>query len=350
MIDSRNPGRVRRVVNYGGGAVVAGVGALAAIMAAEAAWARRVIGPRRRSAPYDDGLYGPRRTGTSLRYVMLGDSSAAGFGVDSPLETPGALIAQGIVDSADRPVRFVNVSTVGAKSADLDQQVSRALLIRPHVATVMIGANDVTHLKPLMPAAAAQGRAIRRLVEAGTKVVVGTCPDMGSIGPFRQPLRGLAGYLSRRMAALQTVEVVEAGARSVSLGDLLGPVFSAQRDVMFGADLFHPSSAGYAAAAQVLLPSVLDALGLAPKSEQVAARGVGTDILPVVRAAEVATDEAGMEVVGTRVEGDAWGPEGRWVRIRHRRVHELSEAEPPVLLPVPEASDTSAMAPASGAD
>ena len=57
---------------------------------------------------------------------MLGDSSAAGLGADGPLETLGAVLAQGLVEAAERPVRFVNVSTVGARSADLESQVTRA--------------------------------------------------------------------------------------------------------------------------------------------------------------------------------------------------------------------------------
>lgn len=336
------PDPLRRVIGAAalGGGVVAGTSAaVVGVIAAEAAWARRVIGPRRRSAPYDDGLYGPRRTGTSIRFVMLGDSSAAGYGIDSPLETPGALIAQGIVEAADRPVRFVNASFVGARSADLDDQVSRALFIRPHVATIMIGANDVTHLRWLPHAVAAQGAAIARLVQAGTKVIVGTCPDLGSIGPFQPPLRDLARFLSRRMAAAQTVQVVEVGARAVSLGALLGPLFAASPEIMFGADRFHPSSAGYAAAAQVLLPSVLDALGLTAPADHLRPAVVGRDIVPVSQAAEMASDVAGTEVVSARVDGDEWGPEGKWARVARRPTHELADAETPAPVTTPRPAD-----------
>lgn len=300
------------------------------MLAVEAAWARRMIGPRRRSAPYDDGLYGPRRTGTSLRYVMLGDSSAAGLGLDSPLETPGALVAQGIVDAADRPVRFVNVSAVGARSADLELQVGRALMVRPHVATIMVGANDVTHLGRPQAAVLALGQAVFRLSEAGTKVVVGTCPDIGTIRPILPPLRHVARRLSRQLAAAQTVAVVEAGGRTVSLANLLGPRFAAEPEVMFGADRFHPSREGYAAAAQVLLPSVLAMLGLpAVRPPVVDISRLGREILPVTRAADLASDEAGIEVAGALVAGDEQGPLGRWAAVVHRPAPELPAADPP---------------------
>ena len=95
----------------------------------------------------------------------------------------------------------------------------------------------------------------------GSEVVVGTCPDLGTIRPIAQPLRYVARRLSRNLAAAQTIAVVEAGGRTVSLGDLLGPLF-AERVDLFSDDKFHPSAEGYAEAADALLPSVLDALGL----------------------------------------------------------------------------------------
>ena len=62
------------------------------------------------------------------------------------------------------------------------------------------------------------------------------------------------------MAAAQTIAVVEAGGRTVSLGSVLGPAFASDRS-MFSIDEFHPSAVGYAQAAAVLLPSVADAVG-----------------------------------------------------------------------------------------
>ena len=64
------------------------------------------------------------------------------------------------------------------------------------------------------------------------------------------------------MAAAQTVAVVEAGGRAVSVGDLLSEAFSAEPHVMFSPDRFHPSPAGYARVAAALLPSVSAALDL----------------------------------------------------------------------------------------
>ena len=75
------------------------------------------------------------------------------------------------------------------------------------------------------------------------------------------PLRELARQWSRRLAAAQTIAVVEAGGRSVSLGLLLGPSFAAPGE-LFGRDRFHPSVAGYASMVAALLPSVAAAAGV----------------------------------------------------------------------------------------
>jgi hypothetical protein len=47
----------------------------------------------------------------------------------------------------------------------------------------MIGANDVTHRMPMREAAGQLGEAVARLRAVGCEVVVGTCPDLGTIRP-----------------------------------------------------------------------------------------------------------------------------------------------------------------------
>ncbi len=322
--------RIATAAAYGGGGLVGVGAAVGGLLVAEGFLARKTIGIRRESAPYADGYYGPKRRGTSLRFVMMGDSSAAGLGANGPLETPGALIAQGLVDAADRPVRYVSVATVGARSEHLPGQIQRALILRPHVAVVMIGGNDVTHLVRPQKAVRFLEEGIRELVEAGTAVVVGTCPDIGTIRPVRQPLRWLARRLSRQLAAAQTIAVIDAGGRSVSLGSILGPEFDANPQDMFAADRFHPSSAGYAKAAEALLPSVLDSIGLAPAAEEELDPQRGDEFLPVAEGAVSAAEAEGVEVIGA-VGGDT-AHRGRWVQLRHRVRHPLRKPEPPAPL------------------
>ncbi len=242
------------------------VGALSALtwglVEAEARLARSTIGEPRGRAPQATGSWGRSRPGApALHLAVLGDSSAAGLGCARPEHTPGALLAGGLARELDRRVELDVLAVVGARSADLDAQVARALVRPVSLAVVLVGANDVTSRVP--PAAAARdlARAVTTLQAAGARVVVGTCPDLGTVQPLWQPLRSVAAVLSRRMARAQTVAVVEAGGTTVSLGDLLGPEFTASAH-LWSADRFHPSAEGYARVAAVLLPAALSALGV----------------------------------------------------------------------------------------
>ncbi len=179
--------------------------------------------------------------------VVLGDSSAAGYGVHRRRETPGALLATGLSRRLRRPVRLHRFAVVGAISAGLKFQVEAALECDPDVAVILIGGNDVTNRTPPALAVRYLVEGVRALRAGGAEVVVGTCPDLAAIRPIQPPLRWLARRWSRQLAAAQTVAVVSAGGWTVSLGDLLGPRFTAEPGRMFGWDRFHPSAEGYAA-------------------------------------------------------------------------------------------------------
>jgi hypothetical protein len=185
---------------------------------------------------------------------------------------------------------------------------------------VLIGANDVTHRIDTSVAVRHLEMAVRSLREAGAEVVVGTCPDLGAIEPVPQPLRLLARRWSRDLAAAQTVAVVEAGGRAVSVGDMLSEAFSADPKVMFSEDRFHPSPAGYARVAAALLPTVSAALDLfgersaPPEPNLRRGEGVG----PVAVAATRAVAQPGTEVAPAEVAGQARGAHGRWAVLLHR--------------------------------
>jgi hypothetical protein len=162
---------------------------------------------------------------------------------------------------------------------------------------------------------------VRRLLATGSHVVVGTCPDLGTIEPVPQPLRWLARRWSRDLAAAQTVAVVEAGGRTVSLADMLGPEFETSPRELFSLDRFHPSAAGYARVAAALLPSVVDSLGLwAGEAPAAVPRPMSRrDVAPVAVAAGQAASEPGAEVSGAELGGAARGPRGRWATLLRRR-------------------------------
>ncbi len=310
------------------GVALTGAG-LVGVLFTEAKLARHWVGKPTGEPPFADGVYGSGR-GREISIAMLGDSMAAGLGVATAAETPAALIATGLSERAGAPVRLTNVAKVGAQSSDLDRQVDLALAARPDLALIMIGANDVTHrIQPSLACAQLQA-AVRRLRATGCEVAVGTCPDLGTVEPIAQPLRWIARRWSRQLAAAQTIVVVEAGGRSVSLGDLCAGAFRENPREMFSADRFHPSAAGYAAAAMAIVPSVSAALGHVPAGEVVLDPAREEGMLPVAFAAVEAADRPGTEVApaeAVRVEGGRVEGGRRWALLRHRRRTELPAGE-----------------------
>ena len=316
-----------RVVGGVTGTAAGVAGVSLAVLLRQAAGARRIIPMAEAPPPRGDGLYGPKFGGKPLSMVILGDSTAAGYGVHKPRETPGALLATGVSRRLHRPVRLHRLAVVGSMSSGLPYQVDAALDYDPEVAVILVGGNDVTHVSARAAAVRHLGDAVRRLRAVGCKVVVGTCPDVGAIQPIKPPLRWLARSWSRQLAALQTVAVVEAGGRTVSIGDLLGPAFEADPVRMFSADHFHPSAEGYARAAAVMMPTLMAMLG---EDDRAPVAGLSN----LQDAAQEAVKSAGTEVRGAAGDTQAqlrkhpWFGEPRfWFGHRHQTPAPVSEGD-----------------------
>ncbi|MFC4911067.1 SGNH/GDSL hydrolase family protein [Actinomadura gamaensis] len=320
MVRAFTARRVATAAAYGGGGITALGGITVGLVMAEVRLARRIIqATPSGDPPHADGLYGASLPGEPLVFAMLGDSTAAGLGVRTPDETPAALLADGLSAISGRPVRLLNVAVSGSRSDALPGQAEQVLPAAPDISVIMIGANDVTSRVRTADAVRHLAATVERLRAAGGEVVVGTCPDLGSVKPLMQPLRWVARRASRQLAAAQTIAVVERGGRSVSLGDLLGREFAADPAGMFSEDRYHPSARGYASAAMALLPSMAAALDLDPDLDEImpdARRGEG--VLPVYLAAAEAAEEPGTEVAATRVAGRDSGPRGRWATLLRR--------------------------------
>lgn len=334
MSRARVARRIATAAAYGGGGLGLLSTAAVGLLFTEIQLAKRRIGEPEGAPPVADGLWGTEFAALGrppLHLAFLGDSTAAGQGVQQARQTPGALCASGLAVIAERPVRLRNVALTGARSEDLERQVTMLLGAAggrpdaarrhpvPDLCVIMIGANDVTHRVPPARSVRQLAEAVGRLRAAGCQVVVGTCPDLGTVEPVAQPLRWIARRLSRQLAAAQTIAVVERGGRTVSLGDLLGPQFAAHPRELFGPDRYHPSAEGYATAAMAILPTLCAALGLWPEGER-PERARSEGILPVARAAAAAAGESGTEVAA------AGGARTPWALLKHRRRRRL----PPV--------------------
>ena len=262
--DRRRRGLRRRRSRCGFG--VLGAGRCTALLSAEARLARRLVGEpferrarrrRRSTAP------GPA---TPIELVVLGDSSAAGLGVDSPDQTPGAMLATGLA-GADRPAGAADQRRRRRRRVHRPGRAGRPTLLaevaarrrRDHDRRQRRHPPDRASRSPC----AHLDEAVRRLREAGAEVVVGTCPDLGTIEPMRpaaaaaSPAGGAGSWPRRRPSP--SSRPAGGPSRSATCSGRSSP---RARTEMFSADRFHPSAAGYARAAAALLPSVCAALGL----------------------------------------------------------------------------------------
>lgn len=133
------------------------------------------------------------------RYVALGDSSTEG--IDDPDGAGGyrgwsQRLAEKIA-AAQTGLRYANLGVRGLTTAQVrERQLSAAVALRPDLATLFCGTNDVTGIRFDPRTVAADIEHMQReLVAAGATVLSFTLPDL-------TPLMPLARLIAPRIAAL----------------------------------------------------------------------------------------------------------------------------------------------------
>jgi lysophospholipase L1-like esterase len=192
-----------------------------------------------------------------LRLAVLGDSIGYGQGARQPDERLGPRLAVALT-GAGFDVDLHVLAVPSSTSADLDAQVRRAEPLRPDLAVVVIGANDLARFVPPADAARALRSAVARLQAADADVVVVPAPDM-SIVPFVPPaFRPLVRSACSALQRQQEDVARAAGVAFADIGPAVATAFAADPQ-LFSADRYHPSSAGYARIAEALAPAVIAA-------------------------------------------------------------------------------------------
>ena len=214
------------------------------LLSGQADQARRVIPKSWDIPPRADGVYSPgggpverwfRGVPFDLHLMIFGDSTATGYGCENADEVPGVLIARGLAEQSGKRIRLSTKAIVGATSKGLSGQIDAMFVAGPppDAAVIMIGANDITKPNGIGPSARRLGRAVRRLRDAATVVVVGTCPDFGLITAIPQPLRSVARSRGLRLARAQASAVRSEGGAPVPLADLLAKDFRQMPELLF---------------------------------------------------------------------------------------------------------------------
>ncbi|CAG7607567.1 SGNH/GDSL hydrolase family protein [Actinacidiphila bryophytorum] len=176
------------------------------------------------------------------RYVALGDSQTEGVG-----DGDGAGGLRGwadrfaeVLDRVSPGVEYANLAVRGKLAGQVRaEQLAAALGLRPDLATVVAGVNDL--MRPRFDAGAVAGELeamFAALTAGGAHVVTLTFPDVGRIAPLTRPLRPRVRALNaavRAAAARHGVTVVETEHEPVATDPRL-----------WSADRLHASPVGHA--------------------------------------------------------------------------------------------------------
>ena len=208
----------------------------------------------------------PRRFGDhgpETRYVVLGDSTAAGRGGDYE---KGIAISTARELAHGRRVVLVNLAVSGARIGDVRQnQLAEACRLHANLVLLVAGSNDVTHLTPIR-SMRQDLRAIAATLREGNPriaIVVTGSADIGS--PPRVPflLRPIASIRTKRVNRMVRRLADAERLTFAPIAEETGPLFRRDR-TLFSADAFHPNDRGYATWIPVLNRALARALPTSP--------------------------------------------------------------------------------------
>lgn len=182
------------------------------------------------------------------RYVAIGDSTSEGL--DDPDGRGGYRgwanrLAERIA-AMQGGLLYANLAVRGRTTRQIrEEQLRPALAMKPDLATVAAGTNDVLAWRFLASEFAADLEAIQRaLIEQGATVLTFTLPDLAPVMP-------LARFVSTRVADLN-VAIRETCARTGAIVCDLATYPVASDPRLWSDDRLHANSAGHARIADML--------------------------------------------------------------------------------------------------
>jgi lysophospholipase L1-like esterase len=181
-----------------------------------------------------------------LRIAVVGDSTAAGCGVDSHDEGFAGCLAREISARTREPVRWHAVGQFGATARRIRYRLLPLLGEDLDVAVLLAGGNDVMSRRSPDQWRADLSAIVDDLAERADHVAVAGVPPF-ALFPSMPTILGR--YLSERAAALDEVTRQICDGRS---GTTWVPTIGVPPADFFASDCFHPSAAGYQLWAQVV--------------------------------------------------------------------------------------------------
>jgi lysophospholipase L1-like esterase len=188
-----------------------------------------------------------------IRLLVLGDSTAAGVGVDSQNEALPGSFAHEFGDRFDRGTTWTAIGENGATSRDiLERFIDEATTERYDVVFLTIGANDALGLRSRRAFARDVREIVRRLREVSPDalLLVSLMPRFDRFRSLQRPLRW---NLALHAASLD--DAARAAVRGLDRVFAL-PKPPPYTPTFWATDLFHPGPSGYREWAEFVLDSV----------------------------------------------------------------------------------------------
>ncbi len=181
-------------------------------------------------------------SGSQLRYIAAGDSTAVGYGASEASKTYTYQVAEYL--SKNHAVEYKNIAVTGAKTTDvLNNQVQQIIDYQPDVITISIGPNDATHLVSSDQILSNYKLIIDKLEQqTSAKIYITNIAnfDQATVLPwfYRSILKYRSNKINPQILALEDSRVKIIDIYNFDWKDY-------DRQKTYAADHFHPNDLGY---------------------------------------------------------------------------------------------------------
>jgi lysophospholipase L1-like esterase len=203
-----------------------------------------------------EGVVGAAAQGDPVRLLIVGDSSAAGVGVDHQDRALAGYLTRTVAERSARRIAWQLKARTGVTTAGALKLVQHDQPAAADVAVAVLGVNDVIEQVSTRRALAERQRLTDWLMEhAGVRhVVFAPLPPVEDLPLLRDPLRSIAGRDARRHD--EAVARWAAGRRDVSHV----PISIRLDESVLASDGFHPGEPVYRHCGEALGQFIADEL------------------------------------------------------------------------------------------
>ena len=194
-----------------------------------------------------------------VRLAVLGDSTVAGVGSPTELESLPVLVAQRVADLAGRPVEVTGFGISGARTATLTSE-QRPFPDGFDAVVLVVGSNDATHATPWYDLRRQTVEMLDRATAGEAAVILAGAPRFSGTEIIPEPLRTMVDRYAGVLREEQRAAAADfPGVRFVDIAADASPRFQGRPEAT-SSDGFHPSPIGYGFWAEAIAPAVVAAL------------------------------------------------------------------------------------------